>query len=291
MSQDWMLIDGTESLKEACADIAQSPIIGIDTEYDSFRYFREKLCLIQIRAGSFTYLFDPLDTYDLSLLHPLFLNPAIIKVLHAGENDIRLLNRDYGFLFTSVFDTHRAASLMGCTHLALAVLVDTYLGTALNKSKSIQRSRWDIRPLAEEQIEYAVQDTRYLIELYRVMGEKLQREGLMERAEEAFAKVTAVRWSEKKLDRGGYLKVKGAGELDPQQQERLRALYCWRFRKAERTNRARFLILSDQNLIDLARNQVDSLEALNRSGIVSSAKVESYGQELLDLLGTIPSTC
>ncbi len=210
-------------------------------------------------------------------------------MLHAGENDIRLLNRDYGFTFNAVFDTHRAASLMGCTHLALAVLVDTYLGEALEKSKSIQRSRWDTRPLAEEQIEYAVQDTRYLIALYRIMNEKLQGEGLTQKAAEAFERVTATRWSEKRLDKEGYLKIRGADELDGHQQDRLKALYCWRFWKAQRTNRARFLILSDQDLIDLAAHDIDSLESLHRSGLISPAKVESYGKELADLLNTAPS--
>ena len=124
----WYVVDTQSKAEEAAEDIASSQVIGIDTEYDSLRYFREKLCLIQIRADHRTYLFDPLDGLDISFLGEYFSSPSICKVMHAGDNDIRILKRDYDFVFNNIFDTHRAASLLGTVRLSLANVVGEYLG-------------------------------------------------------------------------------------------------------------------------------------------------------------------
>ena len=90
MNKAWFWIDTPQGVGEAVRDIASASLVGVDTEYDSFRYFREKLCLIQIRAGETTYLFDPLDGLDLSSLQDCFADPRLLKVMHAGDNDVRI---------------------------------------------------------------------------------------------------------------------------------------------------------------------------------------------------------
>jgi len=105
--RQWTWVDTLVKRRYAEKEIKASPVLCIDTEYDSFRYFRDKLCLIQIKAEKRTYLFDPLNDLDISFLAEPFANSAILKILHAGDNDIRLLKRDYGFAFKNIFDTHR----------------------------------------------------------------------------------------------------------------------------------------------------------------------------------------
>ncbi|MEA3470263.1 MAG: ribonuclease D, partial [Thermodesulfobacteriota bacterium] len=173
MNRKWIWVDCKKKIERARDDIGRLPILCIDTEYDSFRYFREKLCLIQISAGSKTYLFDPLDSLDFTFLGNVFYSSKALKIMHASDNDIRLLNRDYGFEFRNIFDTHRAASILGSDYLSLPAIIHEYLGVEMKKTKSIQRSRWDIRPLTEAQISYAVQDTNYLMDLYTKLNEKL----------------------------------------------------------------------------------------------------------------------
>ena len=73
----WLFVDTPSKVEEAIIDIGSSSLIGVDTEYDSFRYFREKLCLIQIKAEKKTYLFDPLDHVDISFLGEYFASPDL----------------------------------------------------------------------------------------------------------------------------------------------------------------------------------------------------------------------
>ena len=109
----WLIVDTPAKAAAAAEDLGNSPVIGMDTEYDSLRYFREKLCLIQLKAAKKTYLFDPLGELDISFLGEYFASPALCKVMHAGDNDIRILKRDYNFEFRNIFDTYRAAALLG----------------------------------------------------------------------------------------------------------------------------------------------------------------------------------
>ncbi|MBN2178860.1 MAG: ribonuclease D [Deltaproteobacteria bacterium] len=284
MNIKWIWIDTEKKREKARNHIGTLSLIGMDTEYDSFRYFREKLCLIQIAAGPVTYLFDPLDTTDITFLGKVFADQNVLKIMHACDNDIRLLNRDYGFKFKNIFDTHRAASILGSTSLSLTSVILEYLGVELEKSKSIQRSLWDKRPLTEEQITYAVYDTDYLMDLYLKLKQELTRRGLEEKAREAFDKLLSARWTEKTLNPDGYLKVKGCETLNGFQRVRLKALFRWRFEKAKKTNRARFLVLSDKNLIDLSKISTINTGSIDEAGILSPQKVRDYGKEITRIL-------
>lgn len=285
MKGKWLWVDGKIKIPKVRDDIEGSPVIAIDTEYDSFRYFREKLCLLQIGTEQRIYLIDPLDTAtDLAFLGAVFANPNRVKVIHAGDNDIRILNRDYGFEFANVFDTHRAASLLGSNHLSLSSVIEQYLGLRLEKPKKMQRSRWEKRPLTEEQLNYAVEDTQYLIPLYRRLNAEIEARGLQWQAERAFEGIAAVRWAEKKFNLRGYRGIPGYDTLPAEKKRRLRDLYRWRFRKAQQTNTARFMILSDQDLFDIAKIDAVSLDGLIRNGGLSPKKAKHFGNEILNVL-------
>jgi len=287
MKNSRMWVDTYPKLDKARNDIENSAIACIDTEYDSFRYFREKLCLIQIKAANGTYLFDPLDTLDLSFLGSTFSDPEIVKIMHAGDNDIRILKRDYGFEFKNIFDTQRAASILGCRYLSLESTIFQYLGVELNKTKRMQRSRWENRPLTDEQINYAVRDTQYLADLYVRLKAEIRQNGLEKAASRAFEEMGAVKWHEKTLNSKGYLKIKGTGNLGEYQRRRLKKLFRWRFKKAKETNMARFMILSDQNLLDLSKTEIHSIESLKQIGKLPHKKVEIFGQEIIKILNRL----
>jgi ribonuclease D len=269
-------------MDEAKEDIGSSSIICVDTEYDSFRYFREVLCLVQIAADKKTYLLDPLNGMDFSILGKIFADSAILKIMHAGDNDIRILKRDYGFEFKNIFDTHLAAAILGCHFLSLSALIGQYLGIELKKDKKMQRSKWETRPLTEEQIHYAVQDTAYLKALYNRLDHEIQRRGFKRKAVKAFDTIAAVTWNEKLLNPQGYKNIKGYHALTEHQKHYLMNLHCWRFQKAKETNRARFRILPDQALVDLAKTEASSIEMLKETGILSPEKISLYGPEIIE---------
>ena len=278
MDTKWLLVDTPQKLLRAVDNIEKSPVLSIDTEYDSFRYFKEILCLIQIHASGTTYVFDPLGNLDLSFLGKFFRNRQIIKILHAADNDIRLLKRDYKFDFNNIFDTHRAALLLGFKQLSLEKMITQFVGAELKKSKKMQRSRWDNRPLTEEQLRYAVQDVTYLPELYERQLEDLKSRNLVQTAKEAFAKIASCTWQEKKLDWQGHIKIKGYYSLNQEQKELLKKLYVWRFRRAKEENRAIFMFLPDKSLLELAQN-TDNLQEY-----LSPEKIKLYGSEIAQII-------
>jgi ribonuclease D len=284
MTNQWVWIDTSAKMEEAKEDISNSSIICVDTEYDSFRYFREVLCLIQIEAERRTYLFDPLNSLSFSFLGKIFADPVILKVMHAGDNDIRILKRDYGFEFKNIFDTHIAAALLGCHYLSLSALIGQYLGIELKKDKKMQRSKWETRPLTDEQMHYAVQDTAYLKDLYYRLEYEIERNGFKRKAAKAFEKIAAVQWTEKSFNPHGHKHIKEYPSLTAQQKQYLLNLYYWRFQKAKETNIARFRILPDQALVDMAKAEPSTIEMLENSGILSPEKIKLYGCEIMENL-------
>lgn len=276
----WTLVEDPHTLSQAKEAVRAAATLAIDTEYDSFRYFRDKLCLIQVQTGDRTWLIDPFCGLDLAFLGEVVESEAVLKIFHAGDNDIRILKRDYGFSFRNIFDTHRAAHLLGHRQLALGRLIEAYLGITLAKTQ--QRSRWDLRPLKEEQLAYAALDTAYLPVLYERLAAELKQRGLEKRASEVFAAMTEVSWQPKTLDQHGHRQIAGSGLLSEGQKERLRRLFSWRFEKARTRDRACFLILTDRQLMDLARLEQVSLETL--SSVLPPEKIRLYGAEVLAIL-------
>lgn len=278
MNTNWLLVNTPEAARRAAEHLRKASILGIDTEYDSFRYFREKLCLIQIYAPTTTYVLDAMADLDLSFLARLFKSKSIVKILHAADNDIRLLKRDYGFEFQNIFDTHRAAMLLGFRQLSLDKMIKEFLNVDLKKSKKMQRSRWDHRPLTEEQLEYAVQDVTLLPALYEKQKTGLREQGLESAAREAFAKIAAASWQERTFDRHGYSKIKGYYALAREQKELLKKLYIWRFEQAKEANCAVFMFLPDEKLAELVQKK-DSLQE-----ILSPEKYKRYKGEIEKIL-------
>jgi ribonuclease D len=278
-------VDNPHKFESAHDDIQSSRYIGIDTEYDSFRYFREKLCLIQVCTASRVYIFDPLLDMDISILGDVFKHPSTVKIIHACDNDIRLLNRDYGFKFMNIFDTYRAASILKNRALSLTSIVSECLGVDLQKPRKIQRSRWDIRPLTDEQLNYAALDTRYLPDLYFHLNERLILNKLEGEAKEIFQKMADVRWCEKTFNPSGYNSMEGYDDLEECQKHRLKDLYRWRFETAKRTNTAVFMVLSDRNLMDLSKGSGHTLRSLSENGMLSALQLQTFGPEIIQILG------
>jgi len=281
MDAKWLFVDTQKKLQRAVNDFERAKVLSIDTEYDSFRYFREILCLIQIHANNTTYVFDPLENLNLSFLGKYFDNQRIVKILHAADNDIRLLKRDYKFNFKNIFDTHRAALLLGFQQLSLEKMIKEFVGVELKKNKKIQRSRWDSRPLTEEQLKYAVQDVIYLPALYEKQSAALGIKDLKDAAAEAFVKIAETNWREKRLDRHGHTKIKGYYCLNQEQKELIKRLYIWRFHRAKDENRAVFMFLPDKNLLELAQDTKSPEKYL------SQRKLKLYGDEIEQLINNV----
>ena len=139
-----------DALAATLAELGDGPL-ALDTEADSFHHYPEKICLIQISTGSGTSLIDPLAGVELSALGAVLEDPALPKVLHGADYDLRLLRRDHGLQVRKLFDTMIAARLTGETRFGLASLLEGHLAVRLDKR--FQRADWSRRPLPREMID------------------------------------------------------------------------------------------------------------------------------------------
>ena len=110
------MIDQERDLAALARDLLREPVIGVDTEADSFYHYFDKICLIQIATARRRYLVDPLTmggSESLRPLAPVFASPDVKVIFHAAEYDLFALKRDCGFRFAGLFDTMVSAQLLG----------------------------------------------------------------------------------------------------------------------------------------------------------------------------------
>ena len=278
-------VDSDLLLKKVNKEIAQSSIICFDTEYDSYRFFREKLCLIQLKTDSVNYVIDPLARLDISILNPHFANKNISKVVHAGENDIKLLKRDYGINFANIFDIQVAAKLLQMKKLSLYSLIDNYLGIKNTKNIKVQRSNWHKRPLSKEQITYAVNDIEYLPALYKHLKILLTKDNLNSKAENAFNKLSDVAWKEKEfVPHSQFNRLVRKEKVNEQSKRKIMNMLRWRFNKAKRTNIAMFMIISDKHILKITKANFKTIKELEASKIIPKSVFNRHGSEIYSIL-------
>jgi len=253
-------IDTLEKLRSFAQKISKSPWIALDTEFLREKTYYAKLCLIQIEADNHRACIDPLLIEDLSPFHELLLNPDIIKVFHAAHQDVEILSQEMGKMPAPIFDTQIAASVLGYgDQMGYARLVEHMLGVQLSKTQS--RTDWTRRPLKQMQLEYAIDDVRYLAQIYPKMIDELNSRGRLKWLDKDFARaVDPETYAANPKDR--WLKVRGNQVLKSQQLAVLRELAAWREEKAEKSNLPRKWIISDDILLDLARQQPSTTEAI-----------------------------
>lgn len=267
----------------ALADLANAlmrePVVAVDTEADSLYSYFDKVCLIQFSTATTDYLVDPLAVQDLGALAPLFASAANEKVFHACEYDILCLKRDYKFEFKNIFDTMVAARILGWKSVGLGNILQERFGVALNKK--MQRADWGHRPLTDEQLAYAREDTHYLLALRDMQIEELERLNRMDEAREEFLRLTRVEPNPRQFDPDAYWRVKGARELNPTALGILRELYRVRDAEARKENRPPFKIMGDQTLVAICEHAPASLRELARVRGISDYHTRRFGNTIL----------
>jgi len=277
------LITRQDDLVAIARELAAKKHLAIDTETDSFYAYTPRVCLIQLSCKQSDFLVDPLVIRDLSPLAPLLSDPGVEKVLHASENDIIGLKRDFDLSVRPVFDTAVACWLLGRRQLALFRILAEEFG--VKSDKKLQRCNWARRPLSNEQLSYAQQDTHFLIELRHRLHRRLLDRDLWEAAQERFRLLEELRLKpEKPPHSKSYLRLPGAEALSPGSLQVLKALFAYRERLARKTNRAPFRIMTNEVLVRLARELPQDLGSLLRVRGLPRWFGGRSAQELLRLL-------
>jgi ribonuclease D len=273
------LIESPAGFAALFAELAGEPLLAVDTEAASFHRYRDMVYLLQISSRSRSAVVDPLAVPDLSAFGAVLADSAVEIVFHDADYDLRLLEQQYGFRATRLFDTRVAAQLLNEPGIGLAALLEKYFGVRLDKR--FQRADWSARPLSRDMIAYAAADTRHLLPLRDVLRDQLIQRGRLAWAEEEFALLAQVRW---RTDDGepGFLRMKGARALRSRSLAVLRELFRWREDLAARADRAPFRILNNEPMLEIARTQPRDLAALRTIRGVSADLAERRGRDLLD---------
>lgn len=242
-----MIADSVE-LEELLDRIADVPVIAFDTEADSLHCYFEKLCLIQISTPSENTLVDPLADVPMQPLLDAVADKRVI--FHGADYDLRLLRRIGPFEPRDIFDTMIASRLCGVDQLGLAALVEKHFGVQL--SKSSQKANWARRPLPPEMIDYAINDTRYLLPLCERIEAELHRLGRWQWFVESRDRMVAASREVKERDEQSVWRISGSARLAPRAQSVLRVLWFWRDSEARAWNRPPFHVMSNEDLLRVA---------------------------------------
>ena len=254
--------------------------LGIDTEFLPEGRYRPLLCLVQVVTGEQIDLLDPLagGGFDPAPLASVLADPAVEVVLHAGRQDVAILRREWRCEITSLFDTQVAAGFAGYPAQAgyLNLLAEA-LGIRLDKSASF--TRWDQRPLTEEQLRYAREDVEHLLALTDHLQGRLDATGRLEWAQEECRAVAES--SDERDPEEVWRRLPRATGLDPRARALARELAAWRERTAERENKPVGSVLKDPTLLELVKRKPANRDALRDIRGLHGDVVRRRGEDVL----------
>jgi ribonuclease D len=209
------------------------------------------LCLVQVATAERLFVIDPLAAGPIDRFWELVADPARVVVVHAGREEVRLCQLGCGRPPGNLFDLQIACGLVGLGYpLGHGPLVHQLLQVQLAKAETL--TDWARRPLTRQQLQYAYDDVRFLLPLWRQLTRRLDKLGRAEWAVEEFQALArralidnpaAERWR----------KLRGLGSLDRRRLALVRELFAWREEVAERQNRPARAILRDDLIVEIAR--------------------------------------
>ncbi len=246
-----MYISTDAELAEFCTRAAAFDAIAVDTEFLRERTYHPRLCLVQVATPDECAVIDPLAVKDAAPLAALMCDPGTVKVFHACSQDMEVLLQALGTLPAPIFDTQVAATFLGeRLQVSYNGLVQTFCGVNLPKSESL--TDWSRRPLTPQQIEYALDDVRYLIRAYAVIRERLEGLGRLSWVIDEL-KPLGERSHYEVDKREVYKRVKRVTSCTRRQLAIARELAAWREGRAERHNIPRKWVMSDEVLLALTK--------------------------------------
>ncbi len=277
----------SKELGRLCETLTGSRWLAIDTEFLRESTYYPEFCLLQVAGENALACIDPLKVRDLTPLWDLLYQPEVVKVFHAGRQDLEIFYHLHGSLPRPVFDTQLAAPLLGYPdQIGYANLVAEILGVQLDKGHS--RTDWRKRPLSPEQIKYAADDVRYLAPLYLEIRQRLERLNRLAWLQEDFDSLTDPdNYANPPQD--AWLRIKGARKLKSRQLSILKRLAAWREQVAREENLPRGWIIKDDLLCHIARLRPQTPKALSQLRGLGDKTLKRHGQTLCRLVNQASS--
>ncbi|MGX6449671.1 ribonuclease D [Patulibacter sp. S7RM1-6] len=270
-------------VRELAATAREHGRLGIDTEFVGEGRYRPLLCLAQVAVdapnGIRIELLDPLvDDFDPTPLAEVLADPSIEIVLHAARQDVALLKRTWKTEIRGIFDTQLAAGFAGLrSQMGYDALLREVLKVRLEKSASF--TRWEQRPLSDEQKRYAAEDVQHLLQLSVALQNRLVDLGRLDWALEECRALEDVHDS--RDPEVLFPRLPRIDGLDPAQRAVAFRLLQWREQEAAQADRPPSTVLQDQTLVELAKRRPQNRERLQQIRGVSEATLHRRGDRLL----------
>ncbi len=277
------LIQDQKTFNCLIKDLLKKPVVALDTEFHCEKRYWPDLFLIQLAAdGIGPVAVDPISVKDLTPLADLFAEEKVVKVLHSAKNDLAILFHDIpGFTVKNLFDSQIAAAFLGYgEQISLVNLVHSVCGVKARKMYSM--SDWSARPLAEGQLEYALDDVRYLVQVYESLAGDLKKKGRthwFNGESESLTDPQTYVTSKERL----FSKARSAGKVKSGSFPLLWMLLNWREEKAIVMNRPRFYIARDHLLCRLAVLAPKNVENIRSLRGLPGGFIDKYGNDVIEV--------
>jgi ribonuclease D len=276
----------TDGVAQLAAQARAAGRVGIDTEFMGEGRYRALLCLVQVAVetpdGVRVEVLDPLTTeFDPAPLAAVLADPAIEVILHAGRQDVALLRREWATDIHGIFDTQVAAGFAGLrAQLGYEALLHEMVGVRLRKSASF--TRWDTRPLSDEQVGYAREDVLHLNELADALQSALSARGRLDWALEECRILEEA--SDEREPITIFNRLPRVNSLEPAQRAVALELVRWREDTARENDRPVPSVLADAALVEVAKRRPSSLDRLAQIRGLNESTLRRRGRAILSVV-------
>lgn len=255
-----MYVSNQEELVAFVERAHKARVLAIDTEFLREKTYYAKLCLLQMAADDDVVVIDPFKIKDLGVLAPLLENEHIVKLFHAGGQDLEIIYREIGVLPHPVFDTQIAAALLGHTQqIGYASLVHAECGVSLKKIDSF--TDWSRRPLSASQLDYAADDVVYLPRIYDSMYAALEEKGRLQWLRRDFDDlVNPKRYETNERER--FRRLKRVSQLSRRQLSAAREVAAWRELEAQYRDVPRKWVITDEQIVEACKREAHTIDEL-----------------------------
>lgn len=252
-------ITSPAQLTDFCRHLSRAERIGLDTEFVSEDTYRPELCLVQVATERGLAVIDPYLAGDLTAFWQALAEGKHTTIAHAAREELNFSLSACGRPPSRLFDTQIAAGFCSTEYpSSYGAVVTKTLGQ--KPAKGEQRTDWRRRPLSEAQIDYALEDVRYLLPLHDQLIVQLEGFGrtawLAEEMNGWIAEVSESR------GRPRWRRVSGIGSLSPRSLAIVRELWHWREEEAEQRDRPPRRVLRDDLIVELAKRKSDNPEKI-----------------------------
>ena len=274
-----MVVSKSKEFREICKKLRAAGSFAWDTEFVQDRTYWPRLCLIQIAAGDLVAAIDPFAVGELTPFWELIVDPDVEVIVHAGEQDLKIAYDASGLVPRNIFDTQIAAGFAGYgDSVSYAGLLQRKLGVHVGKRETL--TDWARRPLANAQIEYALDDVRHLEEVSERLCAKLEKLGRLAWVAEDL-RFYEEEETYRRDPRMAWVRLAKRRSLDRTTLAVLRELAAWREEEAARRDVPRNRVLSDDLLLTIARRGSRKLADLSAVRNLRERIVAESGEEIL----------